>query len=137
MSFKEEIAKELRTQDNRATSYPIYLVQERRRIWGMDSAFAENYAWVDVDDSENIADDEQAEELEQREFDDGKWEKVYYKDIFVTDQPFLTLKGAESYMAKERHNLESPRIFVASGWRNEEWKALLAFIEPDDVANYR
>ena len=74
----------IKTQDNRITSHPIFFVQSLVR---------------------------------------GR---------HVNVQPFFTNVAAEEYIVGERHHLDSPQVYVASGYRNEEWQAVRAVLLDDD-----
>lgn len=43
----QAIAERLRTQDNHCTREPLYLVQQRHRITGLDPRFSDDIAWWD------------------------------------------------------------------------------------------
>ena len=45
--------------------------------------------------------------------------RVLSKDKVV--EVFFTNTSAEAYIEQNRHNLENPYIYIASGWRNREW----------------
>lgn len=131
------LAENLRTQDNAITENPIFLVQQRRRIWGYNS---DDYsqedcvvgiAWFNEDDDE--ADDKQVKSLRRywsmhHETPEG-WRRVGFIDIWEFVQPFFTRAAAELYIEQNHHNLRDPRVYVASGYRNEEWKFLRGFIQ--------
>lgn len=71
-----EIGRAVLSQDNRITSNPIFIVEERR----------------------------------------GR----HFK--FVT--ACFTEIGCQRYIAANGHNLNKPRVYVASGYRNEEWEIM-------------
>ena len=128
-----ELGKELLTQDNRATKDPVFLVQQRRRIYGLDSEYAEKFTWVGEDDYKEADPDTAARlerEFSEADYPDESFEgyiRVGYQDIWETETVFFTLKGAEEYMKNQRHNLKHPRIYVESAHRNPEWKMLRKF----------
>ena len=121
-----EIGQELKTQGNRITSDPIFLVQEKRRIWGMDSDYSDKYVWVNEDGYELELEQEEFTDLEMGDVPAG-YSEVNYEDIWVTVQPFFTEKAANNYIAENSHRLNQPRTYVISGYRNSEWQ---------DVRNY-
>ena len=47
-----EIQNNLQTQDNRITAEPVFVVEQKRRDWGFDSAYCDDYAWVNVRDGD-------------------------------------------------------------------------------------
>ena len=49
MEFQlEKVAENLRTQDNLATALPMFVVQQKRRIYGMDTKWADEICWTNV-----------------------------------------------------------------------------------------
>lgn len=121
------ISHNLHTQDNRITETPIFVVQQKRRIYGFEEGYTYDSVWVDQDGE--CADDKAAE-LEAadiagefpRNEDDEDYRRVWYRDEWVFVQPFFTEQGAKDYIAINGHNLREPRIYVESGYRNEEWR---------------
>lgn len=79
MYSPKEIGKRLLEQDNRMTSEPQYIVQQRNR---------------------------------------GKGDRYDYVQVFLTNA------GAERYIEENQPDLYHPRIYVASGHYNPEWKAI-------------
>lgn len=128
------IAANLRTQDNRMTSRPIFLVQQKQRIHGLEES--DQYLWIDecgeeVDDQMAIAldcadQDNQDTVLDpdnpDRQLDMADYRKSYYRDEYQFVQPFFTEHGAQEYLKINSHNLREPRIYVECGYRNEEWE---------------
>lgn len=124
-----EMEKVLRAQDNRATAEPIFYVQQKRRVYGLDiDRFDAQHVWVREDERDIEADEEQSKALDDKHEEvyedviDG-WERIGYADHWENVQPFFTGAGAERYIAENRHNLNAPRIYVASAYRNAEWIA--------------
>jgi len=95
----EQISELVRTQDNRATSDPIFIVQQKRRIWGMDGHYSDDYEWIDGD-------------------------RVYYVDMWEFVTACFTEQGCKDYIAANGHNLNEPRIYAASAYRNREMIAI-------------
>lgn len=128
MAFREEIAERLRTQDNRCTADPIYVVQQRRRVYGVDENYTDNFVWVSSDGEASEEESKRAEKSFQELGEEAEdLNRVGYIDEWVFVTACLTLKGAEDFITAQRHNLTDPRIFVDSGHNNSEWKALRAF----------
>lgn len=97
------LAEGLRSQDNAATKEPVFMVQERRRVYGVDSDFAEGQCRVETN-------------VDHRE--------VGYVDVWVGVTPFFTRQGAEDYIAANAHRLTEPRVYVDSAYRNDEWQLM-------------
>jgi len=124
------IGRELRTQDNRITADPIFVVQQKRRTYGFDTQWGGDVVWIDQANDCIEADDEERARLEAHydetgEEEDG-WARTGYVDTWEAVQPFLAGKAADEYIAANRHNLKEPRTYVESAYRNREWKALRA-----------
>lgn len=128
------IAANLHTQDNRITESPVFVVQQKCRIYGLEES--DTYIWIDecgeeVDDRMAVAldcadQDNQDTVLDpdnlECQLDMDNYRKSYYRDDHVFVQPFFTEHGAQEYIRINSHNLREPRICVESGWRNEEWR---------------
>jgi hypothetical protein len=131
-----EVAHRLRTQDNQVTAHPIFTVQQRRRIYGLDPAYSERVVWVD---SDGEADGEKSAELERDFEQTGKerdgYTRTAYVDIWQFVTACLTEQGCKDYLALNGHNLREPRIYVESGCRNVEWQKLRTLLaDPSCVA---
>lgn len=133
----KNLIENLKTQDNRITNLPIFYVQEKERIWGLDgSNYGDGYQWIDAFELEEINDKELTQKLDEAEDNlfcySERWthellanyRKVWYKDQWVNAQPFFTEVAAKRYIEINGHNLKSPRIYVESGYRNEEWELI-------------
>jgi hypothetical protein len=124
-----EIGELLLTQDNRATSEPIYLVQQKRRIYAIEDHAADGFLWSHC--GETVSSD-LGEILEKGYKAGGEipddYHRTGYIEIWEYVMPFFTEVGAEAYLAANRHNLRSPEVYVASGYRNPEWIALREFL---------
>jgi len=129
-----EIGALIKNEDNHATSYPIFVVQTRERIYGIDSRWIEKglredgsgFDWVYEDGLEPV-DAENTIQLESKFEEDGEDEPPGYRRICYVDrwewvQPFFTKSGAQDYIVSNAHNLKNPRIYVESAHRNYEWQ---------------
>ncbi len=116
------IGEQVRTQNNRADQNPIFAVQEKRRIRGMDSGFTDDYYWQRTSGSVS---QEEVERLEALDVEaDGDFYKVYYIEQWVFVMPFFTEKAAQLYIDENAHNLGETRIWAYSAYRNKEWIAI-------------
>ena len=123
------IGELIRTQDNRITDAPIFIVQQRRREWGYDSAYCDDYKWLETESGDYCeADAEQVELLEEKENElfesTDPWEKRYYKDHWDFVTACFTEQGCKDYIARNGHNLKEPRIYADGSYRNEEWRTV-------------
>lgn len=110
------IAERLHTQDNRITQDPLFAVQQKRRIYGVDHDYCDNAEWV-VDG-----------ETWKPDFDgeappDGA-RKVGYIDKWEFVTGCLTEQGCKDFIACNGHNLHKPRIYAYGSYRNAEFIAL-------------
>lgn len=117
------IADNIRTQDNRITSEPMFCVYQKREIAVDSDCDYDRIVWVDEDGNE--ASELKSARLELlhenfREPPDG-WRRVAVKDVddFVTC--CFTEQGCKDYLACNGHNLRLPFIYVKSGFRNAEY----------------
>lgn len=117
------IGENIRTQDNRITSEPLFCVFQKREIVVDEDYDCDRIVWVDEEGCE--ATERQRMRLELlhdncRETPD-KWRRIAVKDIddFVTC--CFTEQGCRDYLACNGHNLRLPFIYVKSGFRNAEY----------------
>lgn len=133
-----EISQRLRTQDNRCTDLPIFLVQAKRRIHGLDTQYSDDVVWVDSDG--NDADETLHKELEAKYDETGDesldgYTRTSYIDIWEFKTACLTEQGAKDYIAQMAHHLNEPRIYVESGYRNDEWRDVRAYLSNDELTH--
>lgn len=124
----QRIGKLLRTQDNLATSDPMFLVQQRVRFYGVALEYTDDHVWIkDGEEADRL----EAARLDVLEFgggDLGGWVKVGYVDRWEFVTACFTQRGADDYIAANGHNLNEPRIYVASADRNAEFIAVRKFL---------
>lgn len=129
------IGREIATQDNRSTNLPIFIVQTRRRIYGLDPQYGDDeFEWVSQDECVPV-DAETAKACEAKYKEDGEetneehyTHRLCYLDIWENEQTFFTEHGAEEYIRVNGHNLSHPRIYVESLHRNAEMIAVREFL---------
>ncbi|WP_312773066.1 ead/Ea22-like family protein [Atlantibacter hermannii] len=117
------LGENIRTQDNRITSEPMFCVYQKREIVAHEDYDFDRIVWVD--DEGNEANKRQCARLEllHKNFREPpeKWRRVAVKEIdeFVTC--CFTEQGCKDYLACNGHNLRLPFIYVKSGFRNAEY----------------
>jgi hypothetical protein len=121
-----KIIENLHTQDNRITSHPLFAVQQKREIAGLDDDYAAAHVWLN-EDSETINDPDEIAGLEHahEEGEDTPGARrvgIITKWEFVTG--CLTEQGCKDFIACNGHNLHEPRIYAYSGYRNAEFIAV-------------
>ena len=105
------IGELLRTQDNRCTSNPMFCVQEKRRVLGMDPRWTDNEIWV-------------GEEGETSPTARRGFTRTGYRDEWHTVMVAFTEDGCKEYLRQNGHNLRTPRIYVESFNRFPEMIAI-------------
>lgn len=123
------IALELSTQDNACTSEPLFAVQQRRRITGIDPDYADRFIWLE--NSEEVSEEEAVRleaEYHRTHVVPDEYVRTGYMDKWEFVTGGLTKKGCEDYLAANGHNLREPRIYAYSGYRNAEHIALRNFL---------
>ena len=126
----EKIKHEMNTQDNLATGHPLFCVYEKRRFYGVDDRYADDYEWLDeegqVANLEDYGIDEHAAEYENHGF---ILEKTYYvtHDVFVNAH--FTMKAAKRYIEENEHNLTGPFTYVKSLYRCHEMIAIQEYLK--------
>ena len=128
------IGELIRTQDNRCTSDPIFIVQQKRRIWGMDEDSSDDYVWMENEywEEVDIAKDAELKEKDSNFESTEGYTKLFYLDVWDFVTACFTEQGCKDYIAVNGHNLTKPRIYAASAYRNEEWIAVREFLKGQD-----
>lgn len=128
-----ELVERLRTQDNRWTAEPVFLVQSKESHGGMEPECADAVCWIDVDG--DVASAEEHERFEKLHEDgdeeeelDG-WTRTGVVSHWVTVQWFLTEASAQEYIERNghRHGRNGDgelRIYADSAYRNPELQLL-------------
>lgn len=120
------IAENLRTQDNRITSHPVFVVFQKEEMVVSEEFDHDRIAWVwECGDGE--VEDHTARRLEalhQGCRDTRGYSRYTMKSInrFVT--ACFTEDGCKDYLRQNGHNLNEPFIYVHSAYRNDEWQLI-------------
>jgi len=116
------------TQDNRITDQPMFIVQQRRRMYGLDTGYCDNFIWLCCEDEYNEASAEEADALEAEYQDTGRardgWQRTGYIDQWEFVTACFTEQGCIDYLKLDGHNLNEPRIYAEGSYRNEEFRAV-------------
>lgn len=108
------------------TADPIFTVQRRHVMGGLDPEYADDVGWFH--DDERITGAE-AEALESTYQDTGKEPDGYIRTGFAEtwehSATYVTKEAAEAFV---RLKGDDYRVYVDSGCRNHEWQALRAFL---------
>jgi len=119
----EEIRESIKTQDNRITDQPMFVVQQKVRDSGYDPDYCDDYEWYNHSDY-YIADDEEAKKLDENGADDEVWVKKYYKERWEFVTACFTEQGCKDYLKINGHNLKETRIYAEGSWRNAEFQTV-------------
>lgn len=123
----KSIGELLRTQDNRCTSDPFFLVQESRRFYGVDTDYSDKEVWLHIDGDE-VTDEKEIEALEENERNDVKnpdHYKVGYLDRWEYVTGCFTEQACKDYIATNSHRHKGElRIYADSLYRNPEMIAV-------------
>ena len=120
----KRIGQLIATQNNRATDQPLFAVQQKRIIGGMDEDYTDKYSWVR--DGEEVTDGDEIAEIEahcEEHFTppDG-CAKVGYIEIWEFVTACFTEQGCKDYIQRDGHNLNEPRIYAYGSYRNAEFQ---------------
>lgn len=125
MNTPEAIGARLRTQDNRCTDEPIFYVECRRRIYGMDTQWAGDTVWIDQgNDCQEVhapADGEETDEIIE----------TGYVDIWERVMCAFTEDGCKEHLRLNGHNyrhFKEVRIYTDSLRRCPEMIAIRAML---------
>ena len=116
------IGELIRTQDNRITDQPMFVVFQKREIIGSDEHSPSRICWVW--DGEEVS-ELRAKRLEAL-YQDGRDTRGYDRyamqevDEFVT--ACFTEHGCKDYMRQNGHNLRLPYIYACGSFRNNEYQ---------------
>lgn len=127
-----KIGEAMRTQNNRATAWPVFVVQQRRRLYGFHPDYSDNVVWLNQYCDSIEADAEEAATMEAQYYEDGTepdgWLRTSYVDIWEHVTTCFTEDGANAYIKANGHNLKHPRVYVESAYRNAEWQAVAKWL---------
>lgn len=138
----DELKKKYAEQDNRCTAFPIYVTAQELQFvavadpdyGGMgETVYRYNHPLNDEGDFESYDDvvnwlqeyhDFEGDELEEQK---EKIKELYCIYQWTDIEVFLTIEGAEEYIAANKHNLGKTRTYVKHvSRRNFEMRALMA-----------
>lgn len=119
----------LGTQDNHITAHPMFVVQQKRRFYGMNLGYCDDVVWLDVHcDFVEVTDPAEVVRLnsqwdENHCVPDG-YRRTGYHDVWEFVTACFTEQGCRDYLVLNGHNLGKTRIYVESAYRNNEWQAV-------------
>lgn len=133
--FFKKLGHELRTQDNRITSCPLFCVEQKQRVYGDELCDPDGSIFVlERDPSYGCWDtvEEAVQELKEDEDDDFDPEEdlseIFYHSYWEFVTAHFTETAAQLYIDQNKHNLKEPRIFVSSQYRCHEFNQVVKYI---------
>jgi len=118
----------LRTQDNRITAAPIFIVQEKVRVYGFDPSYSDDSVWIDMENDYVEATEDEAIELELGTLEGEGWQEVYYKDEWRYVTACFTEQGCKDFIAADGHNHGELRVYADGSHRNQEFRTVREFL---------
>lgn len=124
--MKQPKSGALSPQDNRATAAPMFAVQQRMRIYGLESGYGDGWTWVDEEGNEADPDaarvlSDNAARLRRRPLG---WRRLGYRDTWEFVTACFTEQGCKDFIRINGHNLKDPRIYAYGSYRNHEWQTV-------------
>lgn len=135
----QEIKNELLTQDNRWTSWPIYIVVEDKKIYGVDSGGSdgrerkEDYDDPLCESCEALAEGngpDYPDECEDCPSDAFVYYRIEHDVPNLYGAFFLTAKACEEHLAANRHHYNSTaHSYAISACHNDELQKIIGHIK--------
>ncbi len=138
----QAIGQDIRNQDNRCTDAPIFIVREKKRIYGVDPDYDSSHVvvWIDHENDHAEADAEEHARLEEVWEESGdvpdQWTRTAYKEHWEFVTACFTEAACIEYLRCNGHNLGEtqitsvdPRVFAASSFRNDEFRVVRKFLK--------
>lgn len=120
VEFLDALAAKLKEQDNAYTASPVYCIQERVLVTGIDPDYASDVGWFCEGD---LADPQKSRALDRYYARFGKepesWTRTGYEWSWrYTSQFYLTKEAADAFVGDSKYH----RVYVDSAYRNHELK---------------
>lgn len=133
----QDIAQDMSTQNNNNTAEPMFVVQARKRIYGMNSDLGTEYAWLSDDADRAEADAEtviRLESLFKESYEDSfaiqdandpesktTYDRVWYVNEWESVMCFFTRNAAKEFIERNGHLYANGlRIYTDSLHHNPE-----------------
>jgi len=134
-----DIGELLRTQNNRITDSPIFIVQQKRAYVAAEGYDHDRIEWRESENGDYMeASPLRSSRLEaifDRTGDEPNgWRRFAMKDRWEFVTACFTEQGCKDYIASNVHNLNEPRIYADGSYRNEEYRAVRKWLMSLDAA---
>lgn len=112
----------IRTQDNRITDQPMFVVFQKREIIGSDEHSPSRICWVWGGEEVSELRAKRLEALYQDGRDTRGYDRYAMQEVdeFVT--ACFTEHGCKDYLRQNGHNLRLPYIYACGSFRNNEYQ---------------
>lgn len=125
-----EIGLRMNSQDDsHCTNAPIFLVEQRRRYYGIDPEWTDDVAWLH--DGEEVS-PEEAVKLEEDYYNDWTVPEDHvrtgYMEVWQFVTCFFTRDGADGYIEHNKHKYNDLRVTVDSLYRNHEMQVIQKYL---------
>ena len=116
------IGELIRTQDNRITDQPMFVIFQKREIIGSDEHSPSRICWVRDGEEVNPLRALRLEILYQDGRDTRGYDRYAMQEVdeFVT--ACFTEHGCKEYLRQNGHNLRLPYIYACGSFRNNEYQ---------------
>lgn len=131
--FIKDLAEKMSIQSNRATQFPLFVVQVDKKVYGDES-------WCSEVERKDESDGEMCDDCKKKD-EDGtapdycrdcdsecfvwfNWEKEFDLQAGI----FLTEEACEQHIKVNNYHYTNPRSYVISAWRNWEMQELFKII---------
>lgn len=128
------IAKEMVTQDNRSTDYPLFVVQVSEKIPA--------YVGQDHDGIERIEDSRMCESCKKLTANSEKvpdyceecpkssfFKYQYVRTFDLRAGVFFTAKACEAHIKANHYHYKDPCSYAIGSWRNPEMQTVMNFLK--------
>jgi hypothetical protein len=127
----------LHTQNNRITAAPMFAVQQKKRVYGIDNDYDPKIVWVGDEGQEASAEDAARFEAaydENCETEMEGYRRLGYHEYWEFVTACFTEQGCKDYLARNGHNLGETQIYAYGTYRNVEWGIVRDFLMSDRFA---
>jgi hypothetical protein len=116
------IGELIRTQDNRITDQPMFVVFQKREIIGSDEHSPSRICWVWEGEEVSELRAKRLESLYQDCRDTRGYDRYAMQEVdeFVT--ACFTEQGCKNFLRQNGHNLRLPYIYACGSFRNNEYQ---------------
>lgn len=116
------IGELIRTQDNRITDQPMFVVFQKREIIGSDEHSPSRICWVRDGEEVNPLRALRLEILYQDGRDTSNYDRYAMQEVDEFVIACFTEHGCKEYLRQNGHNLRLPYIYACGSFRNNEYQ---------------